>query len=512
MTAQDHFDVVIIGAGLSGVGAACHLTRRLPDLDYVVLESRSRLGGTWDLFRYPGIRSDSDMFTLGYAFEPWTASAAIADGDTILTYIQDTAAKYGVLDRIRYDTRVVSADWSSEDVRWTVTTHDPVTGERGAVTADFVYGCTGYYRYDQGYVPELPGIGEFAGTVVHPQQWPADLDYSGKRVVVVGSGATAVTIVPAMAAAAGHVTMLQRSPTHILPLPAQDVIADKARAHLPPKVAYTAIRWKNIFWSQLSFQMSRRRPDWVRQFIRTEQEKILPTGYSYDPHLTPTYDPWDQRLCLAADGDFFRALAGGGADIVTDTIETFTPAGIRLASGEELAADIVVLATGLEMLPIGGIDLSVDGAQIDLPAEVSYKGAMLSGVPNFVFTVGYTNASWTLKADLVADYTCRLLPFMKRRGYTAFWPVAPEDGGVAPIIDLNAGYVTRALDKLPRQGSRWPWKLRQNYPFDLVTLRYGKLQDEGVRFTSARRTGQRRTKSGSRRSMMSSSTSAVSGA
>ncbi len=495
----EHFDVVIIGAGLSGVGAACQLTRRLPGRTFTVLESRPRLGGTWDLFRYPGIRSDSDMFTLGYRFEPWTAPKAIADGESILDYIATTAAKYGVTDHIRFNRRVVAAQWSTPDARWTVTVVDTVAGSTATVTCDFLYGCTGYYDYDAGYTPDLPGLGDFTGAIVHPQQWPRDLDYRGKQVVVVGSGATAVTIVPAMARTAAHVTMLQRSPTHILPLPATDPVADWARAHLPARLAYGMVRWKNVFWSQASFQLSRRKPDWVRRFIRDEQRKILPADFAYDPHLTPTYAPWDQRLCLAADGDFFRALADGSADIVTDTIDTFTSTGVRLASGAEVPADIVILATGLTLLPIGGIDLVVDGHAVVLPDEVSYKGAMLSGVPNFVFTVGYTNASWTLKADLVADYFCRLLPYMDRHGYAIVRPVAPPDGGGAPILDLNAGYITRSLDQLPRQGARRPWKLHQNYPLDLVMLRYGRLNDQGVRFER-----QRRTKSGSRRSMMSS--------
>lgn len=495
---MEHVDVVIVGAGLSGVGAACHLTRRLPDKSFVVLESRETMGGTWDLFRYPGIRSDSDMFTLGYAFEPWTAPKAIADGDTILTYIRETAAKYGVTDKIRYQRRVVGLDWSGADRRWTVTIRHCDTGDTSAMTAGFVYGCTGYYDYDQGYTPDLPGLDTFGGEIVHPQQWPTDLNFAGRRVVVLGSGATAVTIVPAMAETAAHVTMLQRSPTHILPQPATDPIADWARHRLPAHLAYRVVRAKNVFFQQLSFQLSRRRPAAVRRFIRDEQAKILPADYPYDPNLTPTYEPWDQRLCLAANGDLFHALADGRADIVTDTVASFTPTGIRLASGRELPADIVVLATGLRLLPVGGMSIAVDGHEIHQADEVTYRGAMLSGVPNLIFTVGYTNASWTLKADLVADYFCRLMRFMDRHDYDAVVPQAPPDGPGDPIIDLQAGYVLRALDRLPRQGKQWPWRLRQNYPLDLVTMRYGPLRDRGVAFLQ-------RTKSGSRSSSSSSS-------
>lgn len=497
----DHHDVVVIGAGLSGIGAACQLVRRLPDRDVVVLEARSRSGGTWDLFRYPGVRSDSDMFTLGYGFEPWRDPASIADGQTILRYIRDTAAKYGVDRLIRYDSRVVRVEWSGADARWTLTVEHANAGEltHSQVTCDFLYGCTGYYDYSSGYVPEIDGTRDFAGVIVHPQHWPKDLDYSGKKVVIIGSGATAVTLVPAMAQEAAHVTMLQRSPTHILPLPGTDAVAAAALRHLPSGLASGLLRWRNVAVSQWLFLASRRWPHRVREYIRQEQAKILPADFPYDPNLQPTYDPWDQRLCLAADGDFFHALADGTADIVTDTIDTFTAEGIRLASGRELATDVVVMATGLRLLPIGGIEIIVDGRAIRMSDEVTYKGAMLSGVPNFVFTVGYTNASWTLKADLVADYTCRLLRYMSRHRYTTVTPVAPDDGGAAPIIDLQAGYVTRSLDSLPRQGARPPWRLRQNYPLDLVMFRFGRLRDEGVRFGR-----QPRTKSGSPTSRKSS--------
>ncbi|MEI2717026.1 MAG: NAD(P)/FAD-dependent oxidoreductase [Candidatus Nanopelagicales bacterium] len=479
---SEHVDIIVVGAGLSGIGAACHLARRMPSRSVAILEARDRMGGTWDLFRYPGVRSDSDMYTLGYAFEPWTHADSIASGSVILEYIAETARKYGVDRRIRYRSKVVAARWSTAQSLWTVEIEDPDTGHRSTMTCRFLYGCTGYYRYDHGYTPDIPGLGDFAGAVVHPQHWPTDLDVTGRRVVVVGSGATAVTLVPALAAKAGHVTMLQRSPTHILPMPAKDPIADRLRAGLPQPVAYGMVRWKNILWSQLSFQLSQRRPEGVRRFIRDQQRPLLPHGFDFDTHLNPDYRPWDQRLCLAADGDLFAAIREGRADIVTDTITRVRDTGIELSSGRTLAADIVVLATGLTLLPMGGIRLHVDEARVDLPERVAYKGAMLSGVPNFVFTVGYTNASWTLKADLVADYFCRLVRHMERNGYVMALPVAPPaDEPRSPIMELKAGYIRRSEGDLPSQGSRRPWRLRQNYPFDLVTLRYGRIQDEGLR-------------------------------
>lgn len=481
--AAEHVDVIVVGAGLSGIGAACHIARRMPERTVAILESRPRLGGTWDLFRYPGVRSDSDMYTLGYAFEPWRHAESIATGSTILDYITTTAHKYGVDRWIRYNSTVVSASWSTPYSRWTVRIEDPATGGVSTMTCRFLYGCTGYYRYDHGYEPDIEGLADFAGPVVHPQHWPTDLDVTGKRVVVVGSGATAVTLVPALAESADHVTMLQRSPTHILPMPAHDQIADRLRAALPERLAYTLVRWKNIFWSQLSFQLSQRRPEGVRQFIRDQQRPLLPADFDFDTHLNPDYRPWDQRLCLAADGDLFAAIRRGRADIVTDTITRVDSDGIELTAGAHLPADVIVLATGLTLLPMGGITLDVDGDQVDLPDLVAYKGAMLSGVPNFVFTVGYTNASWTLKADLVADYFCRLVRHMERHGYVRVIPVAPPpDEPRSPIMELQAGYIRRSLSRLPSQGSRRPWRLRQNYPFDLVMLRHGRIEDEGVRF------------------------------
>lgn len=479
---SDHVEVLIMGAGLSGIGAACHLERECPGKSYAILEAREAIGGTWDLFRYPGIRSDSDMFTLGYSFRPWEEAKAIADGPDILRYIRSTAAEYGVDRHIRFGHRVVAADWSGEEALWRVTA-ERADGTTAELTCRFFFGCSGYYRYDEGYSPELPGIDRFAGEVVHPQHWPEDLDYAGKRVVVIGSGATAVTLVPAMATEAAHVTMLQRSPTYILSLPARDRIADALRRRLPARRAYSIIRWKNVLLQQLSYNVSRRFPDFARRLIRRGLLRELPPDYEVDTHFNPSYDPWDQRLCLVPDGDLFKAVSAGDAAIVTDRIETFTARGVRLASGDELEADIVITATGLNLLALGGVGVSVDGAEIDLAETVGYKGMMLSGVPNLALALGYTNASWTLKCDLVAEYVCRLLNHMDAEGYAFCLPLEPGPGVARePFLDLKAGYVIRSLGELPKQGDRAPWRLHQNYARDMLLLRRGDLEDEGIEF------------------------------
>jgi monooxygenase len=472
-----HVDVLIVGAGLSGIGAACHLRERLPDTSYLILEARPTMGGTWDLFRYPGVRSDSDMFTLGYRFRPWTGEKAIADGSSILDYVRDTAREYDVEQQIRYGARVESAEWCSDTATWTVRgTRD---GEPVEVTCGFLWSCSGYYRYDQGFLPEFDGVDDFkaaGGTVVHPQHWPANLDYEGKRVVVVGSGATAVTLVPAMAmgeAAAAHVTMLQRSPTYILALPGVDKLAMKLRAKLPPRAAYAMTRWKNILLTTASYQVSRRRPELAKKLIRRGVQSQLPEGYDVDTHFKPAYDPWDQRLCLVPDGDLFKSIRDGNADIVTDHIDRFTASGIRLQSGRELEADVVVTATGLNLLAFGGIDMALDGEPVSLPDTMAYKGMLLSGVPNFAYVIGYTNASWTLKADLVSEYVTRLLAHMRSRRYDVV--VAQKDPAVAeePFMDFQSGYVQRSLHLLPKQGHRAPWRLRQNYLRDALMIRRG---------------------------------------
>jgi cation diffusion facilitator CzcD-associated flavoprotein CzcO len=479
---SEHFDVLIMGAGISGVGAACHLERESPGKSYAILEARDAIGGTWDLFRYPGIRSDSDMFTLGYSFRPWQEAKAIADGPDILRYIRATAEEYDVERHIRFRHRVVRADWSSEDARWTVTA-EREDGETVELTCGFFFGCSGYYRYDEGYSPHFEGIERFEGEVIHPQHWPEDLDYAGKRVVVIGSGATAVTLVPAMAEQAEHVTMLQRSPTYILSLPSRDRLADALRRRLPARPAYAIIRGKNVLLQQLSYGVSRRFPDFARRLIRRGLLRELPPDYEVDTHFNPSYAPWDQRLCLVPDGDLFKVVSDGSASIVTGGIETFTEHGIRLDSGEELAADIVVTATGLNLLALGGVALNVDGAEVDLAETVGYKGMMLSGVPNLALALGYTNASWTLKCDLVAEYVCRLLNHMDAEGYDYCVPREPGPGVERePFLDLKAGYVLRSIDQLPKQGDRAPWRLHQNYGRDLLMLRRGELEDEGMDF------------------------------
>jgi cation diffusion facilitator CzcD-associated flavoprotein CzcO len=482
----EHVDVLIVGAGLSGIGTACHRLADSPGKTFAILEARDAIGGTWDLFRYPGIRSDSDMFTLGYSFRPWEEAKAIADGPSILTYIRETARDNDVEERIRFHHRVVGASWSSEDARWTVEAERTDTGETVRFTCGFLFTCTGYYRYDEGYTPHFEGTGRFHGRIVHPQHWPEDLDYTGKRVVVIGSGATAVTLVPAMSEKAAHVTMLQRSPSYVLSLPARDPIADFLRRKLPAKAAYPIVRWKNVLVTTLFFKLSRRAPGLVKRLIRKGVERRLPAGYDIDTHFKPRYNPWDQRMCLVPDDDLFRALRSGRASVVTDRIATFTENGIELASGAELEADVIVTATGLNLLPLGGINLSVDGRDVDISKTVGYKGMMLSGVPNLAYAVGYTNASWTLKCDLVAAHVCRLLNHMDRHGYAICNPREPDPSQPRePFIDFSSGYVQRAIDKFPQQGSIAPWRLYQNYPRDVWMLRHGALDDGAMEFTPA---------------------------
>ncbi len=476
-------DVLIIGAGLSGVGAACHLQRRCPGKTYAILEARESIGGTWDLFRYPGVRSDSDMHTLGYSFKPWKEAKTIADGPSILAYITETADEYGVVDKIRFGHRVIGADWSSADSRWVVTAERTATGETVQLTAGFVHFCSGYYRYEEGYTPELAGVDRFEGTVVHPQHWPEDLDYAGKRVVVIGSGATAVTLVPAMAKTAAHVTMLQRSPTYMVTLPGVDPLATKLRRWLPPMAAYQAVRAKNVALMTLSYQLFRRRPELGKNLIRKWLLHRLPEDFDVDTHFTPAYDPWDQRLCVCPDGDLFEALSDGSASIVTDKVQSFTEQGLELASGHELEADVIVTATGLNLIALGGVEISRDGQALDLPSHMVYKGMMLSGVPNLAMSIGYTNASWTLKCDLTCEYVCRLLNHMDRHGYREAVAVGDESVAPVPLIDLKSGYVRRSVAHFPSQGTRRPWRLYQNYALDVVALRLGQLDDGVLRFS-----------------------------
>lgn len=479
---SEHFDVLIVGAGLSGIGAAWHLQHHCPGKSYAVLEGRDAIGGTWDLFRYPGIRSDSDMYTLGYRFRPWTQAKAIADGPAILDYVKDTAREAGIDRHIRFGHRVVGAAWSSADARWTVEVE--AGGERRRFTCNFLYMCSGYYNYAAGYTPDFPGIGDYRGTLVHPQFWPQDLDYADKRVVVIGSGATAVTLVPEMARTAAHVTMLQRSPTYIVSRPAEDGIANGLRRVLPAGAAYAITRWKNVLLGMFFFRMARKKPAKVKAKMIEMAKADLPAGYDVGTHLTPRYNPWDQRVCLIPDGDLFKSLSAGTSEIVTDAIERFTPEGIKLASGRALAADIVVTATGLDMQLFGGMAIAVDGTPVDPSQCLSYKAMMLSGVPNLAVSFGYTNASWTLKADLTSEYVCRLLNHMDRIGARQCTPIASAgDEGSEDFLDFSSGYVQRALGRLPRQGSKLPWKVHQNYVRDLMMLRYGKVEDGVMRFS-----------------------------
>jgi monooxygenase len=480
----ERLDVLIVGAGLSGIGAGYHLQRNCPGKSYAILEARESLGGTWDLFRYPGIRSDSDMYTLGYSFEPWREAKSIADGPSILDYVRDTAERYGIDRKIRLCHRVVSADWSSEQGCWTVRAKRTDTGDTVTLRCSFLFMCSGYYRYDQGYTPQFPGAERFAGQIVHPQHWPEDLDYTARRVVVIGSGATAVTLVPAMAQRAEHVTMLQRSPTYIVSLPAEDPIARGLRRVLPARLSYPIMRWKNVLITMASFQISRRRPQVMKRLIRKGLERELPAGYDIDRHFKPSYNPWDQRLCLVPNGDLFAAIRSGRASVVTDRIETFTETGLRLASGTEIDADVIVTATGLNLLALGGAELSVDGEQVQLSSTMSYKGMMLSGVPNMAMALGYTNASWTLKCDLTCEYVCRLLRHMDSHGHDRCMPVRDPSVAELPFIDFSSGYVQRSIDQFPKQGSRAPWRLYQNYPLDILSLRRGSVDDGVMRFSS----------------------------
>jgi cation diffusion facilitator CzcD-associated flavoprotein CzcO len=479
----EHVDVIVVGAGLSGIGAACHLKTECPQKSFVILEGRDVMGGTWDLFRYPGVRSDSDMFTLGYNFRPWRDPKAIADGPSILSYIRDTAREYGIDKVIRYNHRVRSASWSSQDSRWTVEAESDKSIVR--LSCNFLYLCTGYYDYERGYTPEWRGVERFRGTILHPQKWPENLDYSGKRIVVIGSGATAITLVPAIAERASHVTMLQRSPSYIVTRPGQDVLANLLRRCLPDRAVYGVTRWKNVLLGTFFYSLARKRPNIFKWMVERGVRRQL--GKQYDAtHFTPPYNPWDQRLCIAPDADIFRVLREGRASVVTDSIETFTEDGLLLKSGRRLDADIIVTATGLVLKIISGMQLVVDDATVDLPKTLVYKGMMFSDVPNLAFAIGYTNASWTLKCDLASQYVCRLLNHMDRHDYAVCTPrVNDPDVGDEPVIDFNSGYVLRSLHTLPRQGSKTPWRLHQNYMKDLSMMRYGRVDDGTMEFKAA---------------------------
>jgi cation diffusion facilitator CzcD-associated flavoprotein CzcO len=478
MDTSTEFDVVVVGAGISGVAAAHYLRRECPDRSFVVLEGRDAIGGTWDLFRYPGIRSDSDMFTLGYTFRPWTSDASIAGGAAIRDYIRDTAREEGLLPRIRFRHRVTAADWDSASTRWNVQVDADGTPRR--FTCRFLFFCSGYYDYRHGHDPEWPGRAGFGGRIVHPQHWPADLDCAGRRVVVVGSGATAITLIPSLAAQAAHVTMLQRSPSYILALPGRDPIGRALQRVLPRRGAYRLIRWKNILLSAALFRLARRWPRGVGRWLVAQAAER--SGVAAE-HLQPRYAPWDQRLCIAPDADVFAAFRSGRASVVTGEIASFTPSGLRLASGEELPADVVVTATGLKLQLFGGARLAVDGQPVQVGEALSYKGMMLAGVPNLALAMGYTNASWTLKAELIARQVCGMLNYMAAHRLDVCVPVHEgEVGQTRPALDLQSGYIQRAAGQLPRQGTRKPWRIHQSYLRDLFTLKWAPLRDGALRF------------------------------
>lgn len=481
----ENFDVLIVGAGISGIGTAWHLQHRLPGMRYAILEARSQIGGTWDLFRYPGIRSDSDMYTFGFNFRPWVDGKVFADGPSIRRYVTDTAREAGIDRHIRFDTRVIAANWDSASARWQVEVDGPQGRQR--LYGRFLMICSGYYRYEQGYMPDFEGLADFAGEVIHPQKWPEGHDYAGKRVVVIGSGATAITLVPAMADKAAHVTMLQRSPSYVAARPSRDAIADALRKVLPGRLAYTLSRAKNVALAMFFFNLARRWPDFVKRGVLKAIRADLGEDFDVERHFSPSYNPWDQRFCLAPDGDFFAALKSGKASIVTDHIARFEAGGIRLKSGEFIKADLVIPATGLEMQVGGGMDIRIDGEPMIPARHITYRGMMLSGVPNAAIAFGYTNASWTLKIDLTAERVCRLLGHMQARGFDYCVPVPPADIELAPLLDFSSGYVQRALAHLPRQGTKAPWRTYQNYLQDMVTIRYGRLDDGHLQFRMAAR-------------------------
>jgi monooxygenase len=479
-----NFDVLVIGAGLSGICAGYHLQTQCPGKSYAILEGRSEIGGTWDLFRYPGIRSDSDMFTMGFSFRSWREAKAIADGPSILKYLHDTAQENGIDRKIRFQHQVQSASWSSDDSLWTVETLVGPEKKPVRYTCRFLYLCSGYYDYAGGYTPRFEGAEDFQGRIIHPQHWPQDLDYTGKRIVVIGSGATAVTLVPSMSGKAAHVTMLQRSPTYIVSLPAEDPIAKFLRWILPEKTAHRTIRWKNVLLGVYFFQLCRRAPGFTKRMFLRRLSKELPPGFDIETHFTPRYNPWDQRVCLVPDSDLFLAIKSGKVSVVTDQITRFTSQGILLQSGTELPADIIVTATGLKMLACGGVRLSVDGESVEPGGLVTYKGLMLGNVPNCAMCVGYTNASWTLRADLTSMYVCRLINFMDRHGYKTCVPSDVECAAQEqPLLGLTSGYVLRGVDQFPKQGSKAPWIFRQNYLYDMLALRFRRLDDGTLKFS-----------------------------
>ena len=479
----EHVDILIVGAGLSGIGAACHLKKNCPGKTFAILEGRKALGGTWDLFRYPGIRSDSDMYTLGFSFKPWEHAKAIADGPSILAYLQETARENRIEKSIRYQHQVKSAAWDSKSARWTLII---ATGDGQAqvqMSCNFLFMCSGYYAYAQGYTPEFPGIEQFAGRVVHPQKWTPDVDYAGKKVVVIGSGATAVTLVPELAKQAAQVTMLQRSPTYVVARPSEDEWANRLRKWLPSKLAYALTRWKRVLLGMYVFRLCRTDPAKMKRLLLGGVRMALGPNYDIKTHFTPSYNPWDQRLCLVPDGDFFQSIKSGRAQVVTEHIDRFNAKGVVLKSGQQLDADLIVTATGLNLQVLGGLQLTVDGVVQDMSKTMSYKGLMFSGIPNLASSSGYTNASWTLKCDLTCEYVCRFINYLDQKGL-AYGVPRNTDASVEerPWVDFSSGYFARAMHLFPKQGSKLPWRIHQNYPKDILLLRYGKVDDGVLQF------------------------------
>lgn len=481
---MEHFDVLIVGAGISGIGAAHHLQKYCPSKTYAILEGRAAMGGTWDLFRYPGIRSDSDMFTLGYGFHPWREPKVIADGPSIKSYVEATAKEYGIDRHIRFNANVVSADFDTSAARWTVNVKT-AQGE-AKITCNFLWMCSGYYRYSAGYTPDFPGADQFRGEMIHPQRWPENFDYAGKEVVVIGSGATAVTLIPSMTDRARHVTMLQRSPTWYYNLPFRSTLVATMAKMMPKSFAYRLVRWYRIVFQQVMYKMIRARPEKAAENLLNHVREQLPAGYDVETHFHPRYDPWDQRLCVVPDGDFFKAISAGKASVVTDEIDAFVADGVRLKSGKTLKADVIITATGLHLEAMGGMTARVDGRPVDLGKTFTYRGYAVSDLPNLAFVFGYTNSSWTLRADLISRYVVRLLNFMDENGYDVATPVNDDpDLKVEPFLNLSSGYILRAAERLPKQGDRDPWRNPQSYFRDIAVLRYGRIDDGVMRFSKA---------------------------
>ena len=482
---QNHFNVIVVGAGISGIGAGYYLQKKCPNKSFVILEGRDNIGGTWDLFRYPGIRSDSDMNTMGFRFKPWMGVKSIADGPSILSYLHETVKENDLNKKIHFNQWVNEASWSSRDSQWTVQVENKKTQELQDFTCDFLFLCGGYYNYEEGYTPHFAGRENFLGQIIHPQKWPKNLDYKNKKVVVIGSGATAVTIIPTMAEKAAHVTMLQRSPTYFLSAPDEDPVGNFLRKFISSKLTYKLVRWKNIRFQWWFFQKCRKFPKKVKEFLIKQVREELGPNYDIETHFTPKYNPWEQRMCLVPNGDFFNAINAGKASVITDHIDRFTKKGIKLKSGDEVEADLIVTATGLNLEVCNGIKLEVDNNEVDISKTMTYKGMMFSDVPNLVATFGYTNASWTLRADLTSEYVCRLLNFMDKKGYANCCPRTAEH--VEPDgdwLDFTSGYVKRSMHKFPKQGSRDPWRNTQNFPKDVLAIRWGNIDNKELKFTS----------------------------